>query len=177
MRIKHPPKFDIPFLVHLGLDLLQYSIALTVEKHHGKLNILAVCLRVNHLHTRGTTAFDLMLESGSRAIFEIALLAVTDHKELLQDVQASSDRTRGRKRAKVFTPPALFPTMKGKSRVLGLSGDMDVRIGLIVSQQDVIGGAFGLNQALLKQQRLGLALNDGDLNAMNFRNHSHGLGR
>ena len=52
-----------------------------------------------------------------------------------------------------------------------VEGDRDERIGLVVAQADVEARAVLLDEALLGQQRLGLAGNDHALDVLDARDH------
>ena len=54
--------------------------------------------------------------------------------------------------------------------------DEDVRVGLVVAQQDVVRRAQLLDQGLLKQQRFRFAAGDGDLDIRDAPDQCLGLG-
>ncbi len=56
-------------------------------------------------------------------------------------------------------------------------GEQQVRIALVVAQQDVVARPEALDQRVFEQQRLGFRVRDRDLDAGDLRDQRAGLGR
>ena len=61
---------------------------------------------------------------------------------------------------------------RGKKLRERLVGDAEVRVRLVVAEQDVVLGLVLLDEAVFEQQRVELGVNDGELQPHNLRHHA-----
>ncbi len=61
--------------------------------------------------------------------------------------------------------------MEGQPRIVLAAGEVDVRITLVVAQQDVVARLERLDQLRFQQQRLALGARHGDFHARDLRHH------
>ena len=138
-----------------------------------KPHVVRVPFPVDQAHAGCAATVDLMLQAGPRPVLEEAVLAGPDAEQLLQDVEAVAHCGGTRKRTEV-APPAARPTVERQARKVML-GQVDVGVGLVVAQDDVVGRPLRLDQALLEQKRFRLAAGDGHLDVAHLGDERHGL--
>ena len=78
-----------------------------------------------------------MLQARPRTVLEIAVFALPQLKQSLQDVDAVADGARAGERAEVAPRFPLRTTMK-RQPWIDVVGQIDVRIRLVVAQNDVV---------------------------------------
>ena len=160
--------------LHLHLEFVEHRGAFAFQEHHRQTHVVGVAVLVYEAHAGRAAPLDLVLQAGPRTVLEEAVRARAHAKELLQNVQAVAHRGGAGKRPEKTSAPLGAP-MEGEAWVRMLR-KLDVGIRLVVPQQDVEARTFGFDEALLKQQRLGLAAGDGDLDVPRFAGEGEGLG-
>jgi hypothetical protein len=164
---------------------------LAVEEHLGVAHALGVRGFVDEADARRRAALDLVLQARPRTVAEVAVFAVADAKQLLDEFQTLAHRARARERAEIaaaFVARAAMEFQARKRLVRGRvlararirvtrargrfrPGQMDIRITLVVAQDDVVARPQRLDELRLEQQRLCLRARDRRLHARDLRNH------
>ncbi len=156
--------------LHRADELLHDRIGAPVEEHRRVAHVVAVCIALDQADARRRAAPDLMLQARPRAVLEIAVLAVADLEELLDQVEALAHRTRARKRPEITPAAAARAAMECETRILARR-QVYVRIALVVAENDVVARLQRLDQLRFEQQRLGLGARDHRLDARDLRDH------
>src|SRR5690606_12481283 len=94
-------------------------------------------------------ALDLMLQAGTRAVAEEGVLALADRKHFLQMAERLADRQRARVRPEIPPRAAAGTAVHGKSRIFLVTAQVNVRIALVVAQQDVVTRPVLLDEVVL----------------------------
>ena len=81
-------------LLHCTVELVGQRAAAPLQEHDRVANILGILLRLNQPDTRRFAALDLILQTRPRSVFEVAVIALTHQKGLLQDAQALANSAR-----------------------------------------------------------------------------------
>ncbi len=90
-----------------------------------------------------------MLQTGARAVAEKTVFTLADFEQFLQQIQTFTYRTTTGKRAKVLAFCLFGTTVKPYSRKVIRGGNKNIRVGLIIAQQNIVGGTLCLDQILL----------------------------
>ena len=162
--------------LHLLGEVVTDLAAAAGEKIHRHAHLLGVRLAADELHAGRGAALDLVLQAGPRAVAEEAVPAVAHAEHLLHQRQGFADAAGTRIGPEIAAARPALAAMKGDARVLVRGGDLDIGVGLIVAQQNIVRRAQGLDQRLLEQQRLRLAGGDGGLHAGDTAHQRAGLG-
>ena len=147
-----------------------------LQEHLGPLDLLRVVLLADQTHAGAGAAVDLVLQAGPGTIAEIAVLALPDLEYALQEMQRLAHRTGARVRTEVAAAGALAPAVQRQAGKPVAAGQVDVRIRLVVAQQDIERRLVRLDEVLLQQQRVGLGGGDGDLHVTDAHHQRLGLG-
>ena len=105
-------------------------------------------------------ALDLVLQAGPRAGREHAVGAGAQREGALQGVERAVDRGGRGERAEILVARLARAAVLGELRPFGVAADDDVGERLVVAQQHVEARPEALDQVVLEQQRLGLAVGD-----------------
>src|SRR5207237_9901025 len=119
---------------------------------------------------RRGAAVDLVQQAGARAVLEHRVLAGAQAEHALQELDALAHRVGVRKRAEVAVLPVLRAAVESEAREL-VPGDGQVRIGLVVAEQDVVARREALDEVVLEEKRLALGSGRRQLDACNLRQH------
>ncbi len=139
-------------------------------------HVFGIHLRLDQPDTRPFAAFDLILQARTRAVLEVAVLALPHLESLLQQTEALANRAGTRVRPEITTLGLLGATMNAQPRK-GVVGQKHIGIGLIVTQENVVRGPPLLDEGLLQQQRFGFVARDGGFDLGDARHQRSGLGR
>ena len=118
-------------------------------------------------------ALDLVLQAGPRAGREHAVRAGAQREGALQRVERAVDRGGRGERAEILVARLARAAVLGELRPFGVAADDDVGERLVVAQQHVEARPEALDQVVLEQQGLGLAVGDHELHAAGVRHHPH----
>ena len=99
--------------------------------------------------------------------------AGADLEDLAEDVERLARAARVAVRAEVEPATAVLLAREVDPRELLVGGDGDVRVALVVAQPHVEARLVALDQALLGQQRLGLAVEGDEVDRLGDRDHLH----
>src|SRR5690606_6775148 len=119
------------------------------EEHHRMTHVLSIFLDIHQPHAGRLATLDLVLQARSGSIAVEAVFTLTNEKGLLQQAQAFADRTGTRIRAEVASRFLFRAAMNTQTREI-TAGEEDIRIGFIVAQEDVVGGAPLFDKRLFK---------------------------
>src|SRR5690606_39305399 len=134
---------------------------------------LKVILWRNEIDAGRAATLDLVLQTGPGAIAKKAFLALADLEHLLEPIETFPHRAgAGEWPEEPPSPIARARTTIGQRRVIRMLGQMDIRVRLIVPQQDIVRRMQGLNEVLLKQQCFCLTVGDRHLNRPDAADHS-----
>ena len=142
-------------LLHLRLHLGQHFARAALQEQRGALHVLAVLVLRDEAHARRGAALDLVEHARPRAVGEYRVVASAQHEHLLQQGDAFTHRARAGERPEVAVAAVERAAVEAQLRKL-LAGQADVRIALVVAEQDVVARLVRLDEVVLKQQRLDL---------------------
>ena len=138
------------------------------------LHLFGVVFLADQAHAGCGAAADLVLQTGPRAIAVVAVLALAHLEYLLQEIQAVAHGAGAGIGAEVAALPALGAPVQGEPRKLAVR-QVDIGVGFVVTQQDVVDRLVLLDQVVLQQQRLDLAVQHSDLDVGDVGHHRHGF--
>src|SRR5690606_24667589 len=121
-------------------------------------------------YARRGAALDLVQQTGARAVLEHRVLAGTQAEDLLQQVDALPRRTAVRERPEVARAARERAAVVGQAREI-VGRQADVRVALVVAEQDVVAWRKLLDEVVLEDQRLGLGARRRDVHAPDLRHH------
>lgn len=111
-----------------------------------------------------------MQQTGPRTVGEDRVLAGAQAKDLLQDLDGLAYRPGVGKRAEELAALVGGAAVVGDARPF-MAGDEQVRVGLVVAEQDVVARLQRLDEVVFQDQRLGLRARDRDLQPRHLRHH------
>ena len=165
---------------HAHLQRLQQLLRFTTQQRLSMLHVGGIGFGRNQVHTRPGAALDLVQQAGPRAVGKHRVFAGAQPEHFLQKLNALLHRPGAGVRAKVAVLFVHRPTVvrharkdlpwrvaSGPSR----AGDLEVRVALVVAEQDVELGVQRLDQVVFQQQRLGLGAHHRGLHAHDLADH------
>src|SRR5206468_3852091 len=156
--------------VHLVAQAADHVVFAPLEEQHGVRHVLGVLPGRDQAGARLGAAVELVQQAGARAVLEHRVLAGAQAEHALQEVDALAHRVGVRKRAEIAVLPVLRAAVEAEAREL-VPGDGQVRIGLVVAEQDVVARREALDEVVLEQQRLALGTARRHLDAGKLRQH------
>src|SRR5207302_1598460 len=93
------------------------------------------------------------------AVLEHRVFAGAQPEHPLQKLDALTDRMGVRERAEIAVLAVLRAAMESQPRK-PMSGDREVRVGLVVAEEDVVARRKALDQVVLEEQRFTLRASD-----------------
>ena len=156
--------------------LLDLAVAPAQEAAH-LLDDRCVLLLLDAADARRRAALDLELQAGPGARREHAVGAGPERKGALQRVERAVDRGGGGEGAEILVAGLARTAVLGELRPVGIAADDDIGKRLVVAQQHVEARPEALDQVVLEQQRLGLAVGDREFHGRGRRDHAHQPGR
>ena len=138
--------------------------------------VFGVLVGVYQADTGRLAALDLVLQARSSAIAVVAVFALAYQKGLLQQAEAFTNGPGTRIGAEITPFGALGATVQAQAWKVVIAGKENVRVRLVVAQQNIIRRPVSLDQALLQQQRLGFVGGDGGVNLLDAADQCLGLG-
>src|SRR3989344_6425568 len=97
-----------------------------------------VAFAANQAHARGRAALDLVLQAGARTVAEKTVLALAHTEYFLQQVDRFAHGKRRRIGTEITALLALGATVKSDAWKFLAVGYEDIRIALVVAQQNVV---------------------------------------
>jgi hypothetical protein len=155
---------------HLRVQVFQHLGLAPAQEFGGVVDVAPVVLGRDQVHAGPAAAADLVQQAGTRAVVEDAVLAGAQLEHLLQQLHRFLDRPGARERTEVLVLLVQRAAVIGHARGVA-ARDLQVGIGLIVAEQDVVARLEGLDQVVFQDQGLGLAVRDGGLQARDLRDH------
>ena len=150
-------------LVHaLRQRLLDLAVAAAQEAAH-LVDDGAVLGLVDAADAGRRAALDLVLQAGPGAGREHAVRAGAQREGALQRVERAVDRGGRGEGAEILVARVAHAAVLGELRPFGVAADDDVGERLVVAQQHVEARPEALDQVVLEQQGLGLAVGDREL--------------
>ena len=150
--------------LHLRLQLDQHFIRLAAQEQRRAFDVVAIFLFADEAHAGRGAALDLVEHARPRTVGEHRVLARAQHEDLLQRRDAVADRARAGERSEVPVAAIERAAMEAQLRKR-IARDADVRIALVVAEQDVVARLVRLDEIVLEQQRLAFGVRDGGLPA------------
>jgi hypothetical protein len=141
---------------HALLQRVQHLLLLAEQEALGVGHVALVVLRVHEADARRAAAADLVQQARPRAVGKDRVLASAQPEHLLDVVDGILHRPGARERAEVAVLLVHGAAVVGHARERP-GHELQVRIALVVLEQDVELGVQRLDQVVLEQQRLGLA--------------------
>ncbi len=157
-------------LVHLRLELRQHLGRLSLQEQHRALHVVRVVGRGDEADAGRAATRDLVQHARARAVGEHRVLAGAQLEHLLQQRHSLAHRARARERAEVPVLAIELAAMEGELRKR-FAGQADVRVALVVAEQDVVARLVRLDQVVLEQQRLAFGARDRRLDPRDLREH------
>ena len=151
--------------------LLDLAVAAAQEAAH-LVDDAAIFHRIDAPDTGRRAALDLVLQAGSGARREHAVGAGAQREGALQGVERPVDRGSRGEGAEILVALLAHAAVLGELRPLGVAADHDVGERLVVAQQHVEARLEALDQVVLEQEGLGLAVGDHELHGPGARDHA-----
>ena len=136
------------------------DVDVAVEEAHRVLDIARVVLGAHQADARARAATDLVQQARPRAVGEHGVFAGAQLEHLLDQPDRLFHRPGAGVRPEVAVLAIDAAAVVGDARHL-VRHELEVRIALVVAEQDVEARREGLDQVVLEQQRLGLAAHHG----------------
>ena len=155
---------------HPLLDVSHDLTGLAIKKTHGPLNVGLIIVQADLAYARRRAAPDLVQQARPRAVGIHCILAGAQTKDLLQYLDGFTHGPAVRVRTKKTPFARCAASVIGDARRI-MRTDFQIRVRLVIAEQDVIPGPQALDQVVFQQQGLGLGARDGDLDALDPRHH------
>lgn len=155
---------------HPRLDIREHGLGLAAQELRGPVHVQGVVRGRDQPHARPGAAMDLIEQTGPRPVGEDRVLAGAQAENLLQDLYALAHRPYVGERAEILVGAVRGPAVVGDAGE-GVAADLQVGIGLVVAEQDVVARRQRLDQVVFQQQGLGLGPRHGDLDARHPGQH------
>ena len=162
---------------HPRHERIDHVLVFAVQKIDGCLHISRVLLPGYQVDAGSRAAFNLVLEARARSIPEIAVAALANEEQFLQLVQRLANGTCTRVRAEITALALARTAVKLQARKLVFGRYVNVRVTLIIPQNDIEPGLVLLDQVVLEDQRLGFGIRDRDLDVRDQPHHCGSLCR
>mmetsp|Transcript_44541 Transcript_44541/g.104556 ORF Transcript_44541/g.104556 Transcript_44541/m.104556 type:complete len:403 (-) Transcript_44541:1288-2496(-) len=155
---------------HLLLQRRHDLVGLAAKKALGAGHVAGVVPRLAGRHAGPGAALDLVQQAGTAAVVEDAVLAGAQLEDLLHQLDGFLHRPGAGKGAEVLMAPIHRAAVVAHPRE-GVVAELQIRVALVVPEQDVEARVQRLDQVVLKQQRLGLGAHHRRLQPGNARDH------
>ena len=149
----------------------------TLEKHEGVFDIGLIERRLDQPDAGRRAAIDLVLQTGTAAIPEKAILALSDQKQLLQQIERLAHRAGIGERSEVTPLAGTRAAMETQAWELMIKVSVDIGIALVVTQHHVVTRSQFLDEIAFKDQRFSLVGGDRDLDPRDMDDHRRDLDR
>ena len=147
---------------HLGGEFLQQRVALAVQKIAGVRDRLRIGGAVDIVNAGRVAALNLILQTGTAAAGKIAVLTLAHAEYLGENLQRITRRLHIWIRPEILAILARAAMQRqARERV---RTEVDIGITLVIAQQNVVLRQMRLDQIILKNQRLGLAVRNCRIN-------------
>ena len=169
---------------HALFHRLHHIVGVALQKLTGTLHITLVVLKTDHAHAGCRAALDLVQQTWTVAVAKYRVLAGTQAKYFLNQLNGFAYRPHAGVRTKVIVvlvnraavihhPWRCFGmrvTQCIGSALLG-AGDFQIGVALVVPKQDVVARLEGLDEIVFQQQGLGLGTHHRGFKTGNFAHH------
>ena len=169
---------------HLRPQGIDQLLLLALEKALGVRDVAGIVGRLDEADARARATLDLVQQAGPRAVREHRVLAGPKVEDLLQQLDRFLHRPGARKRPEVTMALVDGAAVVGDSRKArrrghagraggrhARAGDLQVRIALVVAEQDVVAREQRLDQVVFEQQRFRFGAHDRRLHVRDLRHH------
>ena len=167
---------------HALFQARQHLLRLAGQQGLGVVDVLRIGLGRDVADARPGATLDLVEQTRPSAIGEHRVFAGAQAKHLLQQLDRFLHGPGTRVRPEITMPfidraPVVRQPRKTARHHRGLrsssarSGDLQIRVALVVAKQDVVARLESLDQVVLEQQRLGLGAHNGRLHAHDLADH------
>ena len=161
--------------LHPVREVVDDLARLAVEEAGGEPDVGGIGLGLDQPDAGRGATLDLVQQAGTRAVGEDGVLAGAQLEGLLQQVDALAHRPGVGEGAEVARALGEGAAVVGQARVF-VCGELDVGVGLVVAEEDVVARRQALDEVVLEDQGLGLGAGGGDVHAQHLRHH-HGDAR
>ena len=146
---------------HLCLQLDQHFIRLAAQEQRRAFDVVAVFVFTDEADAGRRAALDLIEHARPGTVGE-------QHEHLLQRRDAIADRARAGERPEIPVTAIKRAAMEAQLRKR-IARDADVRIALVVAEQDVVARLVRLDEIVLEQQRLAFRAGDRGFHSRDLR--------
>ncbi len=141
---------------HALLERPPRGAGIALQEAHHLVDHRAILLLRDVPHARRLAAIDVIIETRAcRTLVEEAIAAGADREEVLDERQVPPEELDLGERPEVAGAVVQHPTRDVYAREVLVQRDLDVRIGLVVPEDDVEPRIVLLDQVRLEEQRLG----------------------
>ncbi len=162
---------------HLGLQARQHRLGVAREEPHEVDHVAVVGLVVDRADTGSRAAVDVVEQARpaqALVALELGVRARAHREAPHQEVERGPDGARVAVGAEVADALALAAAHDGRARPFLVHGDGKPGIALVVLEAHVVARQMGLNQRMLEDERVHLAVDHHPLDVVGLRHH---LGR
>ena len=163
-------------LGHLPLQVFEHLVRLALQEQRRVLHVLLIVGLADKPYAGAGAALNLVEHAWPRTIGKHAGLAGAQLKHLLQHADALAHRARTGKRPEVRVRFLQLTAMEAQLRE-AFAGQAQVRIALVIAEDDVVARLVRLDQVVLQQQRLGFRTRHRRLDPRHLRDHQRGARR
>ena len=132
--------------------------------------------RADLFHARGEAALDLVLQAGPRAPAVQRLLAGSDAEDAVHHRRRAPSQLGRDVGPPVGVPVLRHPPHDVDARVFLVQGQLEVRVVLVVAEEDVEARLVALDEVVLEGERLHLGVGDHEVEVRDLRDHVAALG-
>ena len=155
---------------HLDLQVANDLLRFTQQKALDVAHVAPIVGGADLAYAGARAAVDLVQQAGPRAVAENRVLAGAQLEQLLHQLDRLLDRPGVGIGPKVAVLAVDGTTKVGHPRI-GVVDDLQVRVALVVAEQDVVARRQRLDEVVLQQQGLGLAAHHRGLEPGDARHH------
>jgi hypothetical protein len=140
------------------------------EEQAGETHVLVVLVLRHQADAGRRTAVDLVQQAGPRAVGEHAVLAGAQQEGALHQLYRLAHGPHAGQRPEIACVAPDGAAVEGDARE-GVLRELDVGIGLVVPEQDVVLRPQALDQVVFEDERLGLGAHHRGVDAHHLRHH------
>ena len=179
-RVAQLRRFFVPFTVgrgeHPRPQRLHELFVLAFEEQLRHVDRARVLVRgANSIHARGDAALDVVFEARAAAFAGDHLVARSDAEQTMRQRHGLAGETRRQERAGVEAAIALHAARDEDAREPFVRRQLQIRIILVVAEQDVVLRRPLFDQVVLERQRLDDRIGDDNLKAHDLVEQRIGL--
>ena len=157
---------------HFGLEPLDEVTVPALEKEfHVLYGFLVLRKRCQAVNTRAEAAMDVILQARPGTLPIDRDVAIADQKVSLDQLQGLSREARRKKRTEVQRPILAHAPRNDGARKWLVRRQLDERVRLVVTQQDVVLRLVLLDEVILERQRLAFRVRHDELEILDGVHH------